>query len=170
MSRIILWVSAFLFFAGFLQAQEDSGTLVKVGQQLPDFKVKMFDGKTIDTKELRGKVVLLNFWATWCPPCRLELSRVQEDIIDRFAGEDFVFLCISRQDSYEKIKAFREKTGHLFPMGMDTGREIYALFAEKTIPRNFLIDRRGKIVFIETGYSQEGFGKLIREIENTLKK
>ena len=90
----LLFVLLFLGLVFPLTAQENT-TLVKVGSEVPEFKVKMFDGQTIDIKELRGKVVLLNFWATWCPPCRMELSKVQKEIIDRFQDKDFVFLPIS---------------------------------------------------------------------------
>lgn len=148
---------------------EDNGTLVKTGQQVPAFTVKMFDGTTVNIQDLKGKVVLVNFWATWCPPCRQELTRVQKDIIDRFKSRDFVFLPISRQEKYETVKAFREKTGYTFPMGLDTDRKVFSLFATESIPRNFLIGKDGKIVFMEIGYSEESFQKLIQEIEKALK-
>ncbi len=166
--RNILFILLFLGIPSALTAQENE-TLVKIGMEVPDFTVKMFDGQTIQIKELRGKVVLLNFWATWCPPCRMELARVEKDIIERFKNQDFVFLPISRQDSYDKIKAFREQTGYTFPMGMDPDRKIYSLFATASIPRNFVIDKTGKIVFMEIGYSEESFKKLIETIEKTLK-
>ena len=164
----LLFVFLLLSAYSYVQAQAGE-TLVKVGQKMPEFKVKMFDGSVIDSKDLKGKVVLLNFWATWCPPCRQELARVQKDIIDRFRGKDFVFLPISRQDSYDKIEAFRKQTGYRFPMGMDTDRKIYSLFVTATIPRNFLIDRDGKIILAEQGYSEESFQKLIEVIERALK-
>lgn len=148
---------------------EDNGTLVKTGQQVPAFTVKMFDGTAVNIQDLKGKVVLVNFWATWCPPCRQELTRVQKDIIDRFKGKDFVFLPISRQEKYETVKAFRKKTGYTFPMGLDTDRKVFSLFATESIPRNFLIGKDGKIVFMEIGYSEESFQKLIQEIEKALK-
>ena len=160
-----------LFFAVITNVwAQSTKTLVEVGQQIPEFSVKMFDGTTIDIKQLQGKTVLLNFWATWCPPCRQELARVQKDIIDRFQGKDFVFLPISREDTFEKIKTFREQNGYTFPMGMDTDRKIFSLFALDGIPRNFIIDKNGKIVYMETGYSEKSFEELIKEIEKTLKK
>ena len=152
---------------GVVSAQQ-SETLVKVGETVPDFKVQMFDGKNVDIRDYKGKVVLLNFWATWCSPCRQELARVQKEIIDRFKGKDFVFLPVSREDSYDKIAAFRKQTGHTFPMGMDPDRKIYSKFATASIPRNFLIGRNGKIIFMEEGYSEESFAKLIKEIEHAL--
>lgn len=164
-----LFILLFLGLASPLAAQENE-TLVKVGMKVPEFKVKMFDGQTIDIKDLQGKVVLLNFWATWCPPCRMELSHVQKEIIDRFKDKDFVFLPISRQDTYDKIKVFREQTGYTFPMGMDPDRKIYALFATASIPRNFVIDKKGKITFMEIGYSEESFKKIIAEIEKELQQ
>lgn len=168
--RKLLILSGWLLTAMLALGQAQTGeTLVKAGEDVPDFKVKMFDGNTVDIRELRGKVVLLNFWATWCPPCRQELSRVQKEIIDRFEGKDFVFLPVSRQESYEKIAAFRKQTGYRFPMGMDPDRKIYALFATATIPRNFLIGKSGKIIAAEEGYSEASFRKLIQTIEEALK-
>lgn len=144
-------------------------TLVKVGDEVPEFVVEMFDGKKIDIKDLKGKVVLINFWATWCPPCQEELKRVQKEIIDHFKGKDFVFLAISREETREQVAKFRERNGYTFPMGLDPERKIYSMFALATIPRNFIVDQKGKIVAIETGYTKESFTELIRKIEKLLK-
>ena len=83
-------------------------TRVQVGDMAPDFTVEMFDGSRTTLSSLRGKVVLLNFWATWCPPCRKELKRVQHDVIDRFAGRDFVFLPVSRGEKREAVEAIKK--------------------------------------------------------------
>lgn len=145
-------------------------TLVKVGDVAPDFTVTMFDGSTVSLKELRGKVVLLNFWATWCPPCRKELTHVQSDIIDRFAGRDFAFLPISRAEKREDVAAFREKMGYTFPMGLDPERAIYDLYASNYIPRNFLIDADGKVLAATVGFEEAEFAELIQQIEKALNK
>lgn len=143
-------------------------TLVAAGDAAPEFSVAMFSRDTVTLSSLRGKVVLLNFWATWCPPCREELTRVQKDLIDRFAGRDFVFLPISRGETRETVAAFREKTGYTFPMGLDPEQAVYDKYASNYIPRNFLIGKDGKIVEATVGYDPREFDQLIRTIEKTL--
>ena len=150
------------------ETQTESTTLVKAGDTAPDFTVELFDGSQVALSSLRGKVVLLNFWATWCPPCRQELTRVQEEIIDRFAGKPFVFLPVSRGEKRETVAAFREKTGYSFPMGLDSARTVYDRYASNYIPRNFLIDKEGKVVLATVGYDDGEFDDLIRTIEKTL--
>ena len=147
----------------------ESTTLVKAGDKAPDFTVEMFDGTKTSLAELKGKVVLLNFWATWCPPCRQELTRVQKDIIDRFKGnEDFVFLPVSRGETRETVAAFREKMGYTFPMGLDPEQKIYRLYASNYIPRNFLIGKDGKVISATIGYEAPEFDELILLIERQL--
>ncbi|MBO5217659.1 MAG: TlpA family protein disulfide reductase [Alistipes sp.] len=144
-------------------------TLVKVGDKAADFTVEMLDGKQITLSKLKGKVVLVNFWATWCPPCREELKHVQKEIIDRFKGKDFVFLPISRGEKKATVEAFREKAGYTFPMGLDPKQSIFKLFASNYIPRNFLIGKDGKIVYLSVGYDEKEFNELISAIDKALK-
>ena len=154
---------------GKAEADTESTTLVKAGDKAPDFTVEMFDGTKTSLAELKGKVVLLNFWATWCPPCRQELTRVQKDIIDRFKGnEDFVFLPVSRGETRETVAAFREKMGYTFPMGLDPEQKIYRLYASNYIPRNFLIGKDGKVISATIGYEAPEFDELILLIERQL--
>ena len=152
------------------RAGKDTTALVQVGDKAPDFTVAMFDGSELSLEALRGKVVLLNFWATWCPPCREELTHVQKEIIDRFEGRPFVFLPVSRGESREAVAAFREKTGYAFPMGLDSLRAVYDRYASNYIPRNFLIGPDGKIVYSAVGYDEEEFRELILAIEEALAK
>ena len=146
----------------------EAATLVKAGDQAPDFTVEMFDGSRVTLADLRGKVVLLNFWATWCPPCREELTHVQTELIDRFAGRPFVFLPVSRGESRETVAAFREKTGYAFPMGLDSTQSVYKRYAANYIPRNFLIDADGRVVSATVGFEKSEFEELIRSVEAAL--
>ena len=150
--------------------QIEQTTIAKQGTVAPDFVVEMFDGKQIRLSELRGKVVLVNFWATWCPPCREELTRVQKDIIDRFAGKDFVFIPISRGEEKSTVAAFRKRMGYTFSMGLDPDQKIFRRYATNYIPRNFLIDRDGKVVLASIGYDTKEFEHLLNTIEKTLEK
>lgn len=144
-------------------------TLVKVGDKAADFTVEMLDGSQITLSKLKGKVVLVNFWATWCPPCREELKHVQKEIIDRFKGKDFVFLPISRGEKKATVEAFRQKAGYTFPMGLDPKQSIFKLFASNYIPRNFLIGKDGKIIYLSVGYDEKEFQELISTIDKALK-
>ena len=150
------------------QEQVEASTIAKQGTMAPDFTVELFDGKTLKLSELRGKVVLVNFWATWCPPCREELTRVQKEIIDRFAGKEFVFLPISRGEEYNTVAAFRKRMGYDFTMGLDPDQKIFRRYATNYIPRNFLIDRDGKVVLASIGYDKAEFAHLIETIEKTI--
>ena len=170
MKRVFVFVVSLLVLGSLARVNaQEKVTLVKVGDDVPEFVVEMFDGQKINIKDLKGKIVLINFWATWCPPCQEELKRVQKEIIDRFKGKDFVFLAISREESKEQVKKFRERNGYTFPMGLDPERKIYSKFATATIPRNFIIDKKGKIVEIEVGYTKEAFAKMIEKLERLLK-
>lgn len=170
----MLLLALFTLFVGVdcASAQDDEiakTTLVKVGDVAPDFTVTMFDGEQLTLSKLKGKVVLVNFWATWCPPCREELKHVQKEIIDRFKGKDFVFLPISRGEKKATVEAFREKAGYTFPMGLDPKQSIFKLFASNYIPRNFLIGKDGKIVYLSVGYDEKEFNELISAIDKALK-
>ena len=154
------------------QSQDDEvakTTIVKKGDKAPDFTVEMVDGSKIQLSKLKGKVVLVNFWATWCPPCREELKHVQKQIIDHFKGKDFVFLPISRGEKKEVVEAFRKKMNYTFPMGLDPKQSIYKLYAQNYIPRNFVVGKDGKVIYLSVGYTPEEFAEMIATINAALK-
>ncbi len=154
------------------QSQDDEvakTTIVKKGDKAPDFTVEMVDGSKIQLSKLKGKVVLVNFWATWCPPCREELKHVQKQIIDHFKGKDFVFLPISRGEKKEVVEAFRKKMNYTFPMGLDPKQSIYKLYAQNYIPRNFVVGKDGKVIYLSVGYTPEEFAEMIATIDAALK-
>lgn len=153
-----------------VEDETEATTIAKAGTVAPDFTVTMFDGSTQTLSALKGKVVLVNFWATWCPPCREELKRVEADIIERFKDAPFVFIPISRGEERQTVADFREKMGYTFPMGLDPERKIYDLYASNFIPRNFLVDQNGQVVIASVGYESEEFDALIAKIEELVKQ
>ena len=159
-------------FTASAQSQEDqikASTLINKGDKAPDFTVEMVNGEKITLSKLKGKVVLINFWATWCPPCRQELTHVQKEIIDHFKGQDFVFLPISRGEKKDVVMSFREKQGYTFPMGLDPTQDIYKKYASNYIPRNFVVGKDGKVIYVSVGFEPAEFANMIKTIEAALK-
>jgi peroxiredoxin len=109
-----------------------------------DFTLAQLDGKTWTLKELRGKVVLLNFWATWCPPCRKEMPDL-ETLYQQFKDQGLVILAISDEDA-GKVKPFIAQQKVTYPILLDPGRKVNELFQIEGIPKTFVYDRNGKLV------------------------
>lgn len=154
------------------QSQEDqikATTIIHQGDKAPDFTVEMVSGEHIKLSSLKGKVVLINFWATWCPPCRQELTHVEKEIIEHFKGQDFVFLPISRGEKKSVVEAFRDKQGYTFPMGLDPKQEIFKKYATNYIPRNFVVGKDGKVIYVSVGFEPAEFASMIKAIEAALK-
>lgn len=177
--KVLCLVALFLFTisttvnaqVGERERRERETTLVQVGDAAPDFTVKMLDGRKVKLSSLKGKVVLLNFWATWCGACMLEMNKVPDEIIKRFKGKDFVMLAISRGELREvvqnKMSKLKKKNIN-FPVGLDTDKSIYSKYAKEQIPRNFVIDREGKISYASIGYPNEGLKELVSKIDDLL--
>ena len=109
-----------------------------------DFTLSDLQGKSWTLKSLQGKVVLVNFWATWCPPCRKEMPDL-ETLYQRFKDKGFVILAISDEE-VGKVQSFLAEQKFTYPMLLDPGRKVNALFRIDGIPKNFLYDRNGKLV------------------------
>ena len=150
--------------------EEEESTLLKIGQTAPEVRLTTLDGKNFDLKQARGKVVLINFFATWCGPCMAEMPHLQDQIWSRFRNKNFVMVAIDREEAEPVVKAFQKRRQFGFPIACDTRREVYSKFATKFIPRNFLIDAQGVVVFQSTGYSDLEFNRLVATIEKEIAK
>jgi len=109
-----------------------------------DFTLTDLTGKEWTLKSLRGQVVLLNFWATWCPPCRKEMPDL-EILFHRFQGQGLVILAISDEDA-SKVRPFLAGRGVTYPILLDPGRKVNQLFQVDGIPKSFVYDRHGELV------------------------
>ena len=143
-------------------------TLVTVGQVAPDFTLLGMDGKPFHLAEQRGRVVLINWFATWCPPCRQEMPHLQSRVWERFAGPDFVMVSIAREETTEIVAPFIKKYETTWPFLTDPDRQAYARYAEAYIPRNHLIDRQGRIIFQSQGFEEPEFLEMIEAISQEL--
>ena len=140
-------------------------TLINAGDVAPDFTVEMLDGSKVTLSALQGKPTLLIFWATWCPPCRLELSKLQEHIIDRY-GDKINVLPISRGEERAKVEEYILKMGYTFAVGLDSDQSIYRKYATNYIPRCFVIDAKGKVLYSGVGYDEA----IAKEVEQNIEK
>lgn len=159
--------------ADAMTAQADStGYIVRVGETAPDFTITLTDGKQVTLSSLRGKVVMLQFTASWCGVCRKEMPYIEKDIwLKHKDNADFALIGIDRDEPLDKVLAFAKSTGVTYPLGLDPGADIFAKYAlrESGITRNVLIDREGKIVKLTRLYNQEEFASLVEMINQMLK-
>ncbi len=153
-------------------SQEDymESSLVKLNQQVPEFSFTNKDGKSIKLSDYKGKVILINFFATWCGPCMKEMPFIQKDLWEKLKNNDkFIILSFGRDHTQEEVNKFIESKKFTFPIFADKGKLIYNLFATKYIPRNYLIDSTGTVIYASTGFTTDDFTKLVNKIDVLLK-
>ncbi|MBI4640814.1 MAG: TlpA family protein disulfide reductase [Candidatus Tectomicrobia bacterium] len=121
-----------------------------IGKPATSFALTLFDGRQLSLEELRGKVVFLNFWASWCPPCRAE-ARTLEAAWQKYKDQDVVFLGIDIQDTEEAARAFLREFGITYPNGLDAAGKIAIDFGVWGVPETFIIDREGRITYKHVG-------------------
>ena len=153
-----------------LWAVEGDGDKTTKGQTAPDFKVMSLDGELFKLSDMKGKVVLVNFFATWCGPCMKELPELEKQVWPRFKDKNFKQISIGREHSISELKKFQSKKKFSFPIAADPKREIYSKYAEKFIPRNYIINKEGKIIFQAKGFSQKELNEMMKIIEKALKE
>lgn len=163
MKKVGLLICGLICFAFATKAQDWK---VNFGSNAPSFVVEGKDQKKISSESLRGKVVLLNFFATWCPPCRRELPRLQKEIWEPLQdNEEFAVLVLAREEGWDKIDPFVKDNGYTFPVYPDLKRGVFGLFADQSIPRNVVLDRSGKIIYQSIGFEDQEFTKMVELIK-----
>lgn len=181
MKRIVFIV---ILLAGFIsqnvQAQDavtqqvpsDYGYIVKIGQTVPEFEMKLTNGKSVKMNDLRGKVVMLQFTASWCGVCRKEMPHIEKDIwLKHKNNPKFALYGIDLDEPLDKVTKFGKDVGITYPLALDPAGSIFYTFAEKGagVTRNVIIDKNGEIVFMTRLFKEEEFREMIKVIEKLLK-
>jgi peroxiredoxin len=166
---ILLFLLIGTAFSRFTSGQDEIESYTKIGQKMPVFAITDTDGKSINIADLKDKVVLVNFWATWCMPCFAELPGLEKNIWLKFKSDDFVMVAIAREQSNQEIIAFKNRLNFTFPIAADPKREVYSLFGNGGIPRSYVVFD-GNILYQSVGYNDEGIDEIKKVIETALKK
>ena len=150
----------------------DYGYVVKIGDQMPAFSTTLIDGKPFSTADFKGKVVMLQFTASWCSVCRKEMPFIERDIwLKNKANKNFVLVGIDLDEPLEKVQKFHEDIRITYPLALDPGGKIFGLVAEKKagVTRNVILDKTGKIVYLTRLYKEDEFAEMVKVIETLLK-
>ena len=173
-SQIGLVLIVFLTINLNINAQNkdnERGYIVKTGELAPDFTMELTDGKTIQLSSLKGKIVMLQFTASWCGVCRKEMPFIEKDIwLKHKNNPNFALFAIDRGETKEKIEQLVKSTGITYPVGMDPKSEIFFKYAEKNagITRNIIIGKDGKIVMLTRLFEPEEFEEMCKAIDKLL--
>ena len=154
----------------FLVADERD-YIVKVGDMAPDFEMSLPNGEKIILSSLRGKVIMLQFTASWCGVCRKEMPHIEKDIWNKhMSNPNFALYGIDREEPVEKIEELITKTGVTYPIGLDPDAGIFTLFAKKEagITRNVIIDKEGRILMLTRLYEEDEFKEMVKLIDKLL--
>ena len=169
MKKQLFVISSILLFAFNLFGQ-DEATLVKVGDKAPDFSYSTESGKITKLSDLKGKVVWINFFATWCPPCRQELPHLQKEVYNKLKNnKNFELIILGREHSWEEINKFTSDNKFDMPFYPDMGRKVFSIYASQNIPRNFIIGKDGNIAIASTGFTEKEFAEIAGKVENMVK-
>lgn len=170
MKHLFTTLFLLLLFTGFVRSQEKpvyaNGYLVKTGDMAPDFKIRESDGNSYRLSELRGKVVMLQFTASWCSVCRTEMPFIEKEIWLPRKNDGLVVIGIDRDEPLEKVQRFKKDIAVTYPLALDPGADIFGLFASKEagVTRNVIIDRKGKIIFLTRLFEREEFDRMKKVI------
>lgn len=153
------------------KTDKDRGYIVKVGDASPDFSMQLTTGEKVSLNELRGKIVVLQFTASWCSVCRKEMPHLEKEIWLPNKDKDFILIGVDYDEPLEKVITFKEKMKTTYPMALDPGAELFAKFAHKQsgVTRNVVIDQNGQIVFLTRLYDRTEFEAMKEKIEELLK-
>ena len=171
MKKIIAFLVLALSISAFAETKDDRAYIVKVGDKAPDFSMKLTDGKTVKLSDLRGKVVMLQFTASWCSVCRKEMPFIERDIWQKHkTNRNFALMAIDRDEPQATVLKFVKVTGITYPIGLDPKADIFVLYAlrEAGITRNVIIDKTGRIVMLTRLYDEVEFKRMTKLIDSML--
>jgi cytochrome c biogenesis protein CcmG/thiol:disulfide interchange protein DsbE len=168
--RIIAWLGLIsllvLLFLGLQKAQKGQ---MRIGEKAPNFILTTFDGKTYQSADLRGKVVLVNIWASWCIPCKQEAPELETAWRAYQSRGDVLFLGVAWTDTDQKSAEYLQEYQITYPNGPDLGTRIYQAFRATGVPETYVIDKNGILSYVKIS-PFESVDEIKQVIDATLEK
>ena len=168
---ILISLSFALSLQLFAQTVDDRGYIVKVGDALPTLNITLTDGTQVSPDHLKGKVVLIQFTASWCGVCRKEMPHLEKDVWLKYKDHpEFFMVGIDLDEPLEKVISFGESVGITYPLALDPEGKIFNQFAAQNsgVTRNILSDRDGNIIMLTRLFDEEEFNQMTAEIGKQL--
>jgi len=171
---LLIFTNAFSQSSG-LPSQEiptDYEYKINIGDTVPDFTMMLINGKKVSSKDWKGKVVMLQFTASWCGVCRKEIPFIERDIwLKNKRDPNFLLFGVDRDEPLEKVKRYQKEMGISYPLAIDPNADVFGIFADKKagVTRNVIIDQKGKIVFVTRLFKEAEFKEMVRVIGVFLK-
>jgi peroxiredoxin len=166
--RIVLLGVLLAVVPGFFAASSLASSGL-AGQAAPDFVLKSASGTNLRLSEYRGNVVMINFWATWCGPCRQEMPLLN-DLYSRYERVGFSLLGVNIDDDSRRAMDMAEELGVSFPVLFDERKEVSKLYQVEAMPVTVLVDREGKVRHVHLGYKPGYEEKYLTEIRALLRE
>jgi peroxiredoxin len=165
-----LFVTLIVFYSKASEKDEARGYHVKVGDDVKNIVFILTDGDTLLLNKLKGKVVVLQFTASWCSVCRKEMPHLEKEVWQAYKDDDFILIGIDYDEPLDKVIAFKEKMRVTYPMALDPDGNIFQEFAIKGagVTRNVVIDKSGKIAYLTRLFDMEEFEGMKKKIAELL--
>jgi peroxiredoxin len=174
MRKVLAAIISSFLLSSCMNAQEKKvykdDYIVKTGDPAPDFMINEAGGKSYKLSDFHGKVVMLQFTASWCSVCRTEMPFIEKEIWNPGRGSGLLVIGIDRDEPLEKVLKFKKDIGITYPLALDPGADIFGLYALKKagVTRNVIIDRSGKIIFLTRLFDREEFDRMKKVIFSEL--
>ena len=168
-SIVLALLFVFTALIGMVSAQPAIAALPVVGSRAPDFALKSRAGHNVRLSELRGEVVLINFWASWCGPCRQELPLL-EQLYQQYREAGFTLLGVNIDENQANAEDMLQRLGVHFPALFDSDKRVSRLYDVDAMPATLLIDRDGRVRYVHRGYRSGYERKYQEQIRELLKE
>jgi thiol-disulfide isomerase/thioredoxin len=155
-----------LAVAALAVVSSGAGAAITPSAGAPDFTLPSLDGPNLRLQEQRGRVVMINFWATWCGPCRVEMPHLSK-LYEKYRGSGFTVLAVNIDEDPHRAASLAKQLGMRFPVLLDTEKKVSRLYDLSTMPSTVLADRDGRVRSVHRGYREgyeDTYDKQIREL------